>query len=372
MTDEYKLANPPDVEDEPDDPNLTTTRPFDPDRIRVNTTTALIANIVKRIDFNEIDLAPAFQRKARLWKPENKSRLIESLFLKIPLPVFYVSVDAKDNWSVVDGIQRLTTIYDFSKNVFPLQNLEYLIQLDGKTYDKLPRTYQRRIDEASLVVNEIQDGTPDEVMINIFKRINTGGMALNGQEIRNALNKGIVREFLKNLAQSPAFAAATNDSVSDDRMIAQEMVLRFLAFYLHPWQEYGNPNNGLDEFLNTTMRELNSMSQSKRDQLTKTFNQTMAAALSIFGDNAFRKPSTSARRNPISKALYEAWSVNLALLTAKQKTCLIQRKQDLYARFAILVEKPEFDSAITYSTGVPSKVMTRFDGIKNLILEVLQ
>lgn len=178
------------------------TRPFDPARIKINTQPALIAGLVKRIDYNEIDLAPAFQRKARLWKPENKSRLIESLLLKIPLPVFYVAEDENGNWAVVDGIQRLTTIHDFVKGKYALSSLEYLTQLDKLEFEHLPRPMQRRIEETSLVINVIQDGTPEEVMINIFKRINTGGMPLSAQEIRNALYKGGARKILQDIAKS--------------------------------------------------------------------------------------------------------------------------------------------------------------------------
>jgi hypothetical protein len=182
--------------------------------------------------------------------------LVESLLLRIPLPVFYISADAKDRWSVVDGVQRLTTIYDFIKGTFALRGLEYLMQLEGLTFAQLPRSFQRRIEETSLQVHRIQDGTPEEVMINIFKRINTGGISLTAQEIRNALNKGPAREFLRELALSDEFKLATDHSVSDDRMDAQECVLRFMAFRLTNWEKYATDFAALDLFLNQTMRHL--------------------------------------------------------------------------------------------------------------------
>ena len=359
------------IEEEIEDPNLGISRPFDPDKIKVNTIPALIDGIIKRIDFNEIDLAPAFQRKARLWDIARKSRLIESLLLKIPLPVFYAASDTKDRWAIVDGIQRLTTIYDFAKNVFALQNLEYLTQLEGLKFEKLPRAFQRRIEETSLVVHLIQDGTPEEVMINIFKRINTGGMELTAQEIRNALNKGVVRDFLQNLSKAEEFGTATTRPINDSRMQAQEMVLRFLAFYTHSWQGYAQQNLGFDSFLTSTMRELNSMSESRRVELSQIFRRTMYVARAIFGADTFRKPFTEGRRKPINKALFECWSVNLALCSHEQQEVLIQKKLALTSGFGQLMNDQEFNASISASTAASARVTTRFLRIQQLIEETL-
>jgi Protein of unknown function DUF262 len=119
------------VDSEPEELGLIIDRPFDPEKIKVKTKAALVDSIVSRIDHGEIDLAPDFQRHAGIWNLVRKARLIESLLLRIPLPVFYVAADANENWSVVDGLQRMTTINDFVNNKFKLSNLEYLTQLNG-------------------------------------------------------------------------------------------------------------------------------------------------------------------------------------------------------------------------------------------------
>jgi hypothetical protein len=182
------------VEEEKEEQGLVIERPFDPEKIKVKTKAALVDSIVKRISHGEIDLAPDFQRHARIWNAPRKARLIESLLLRIPLPVFYVAADASENWSVVDGLQRMTTINDFVNGIFPLSELEYLTQFNGFKFDDLPRPMGRRISETELVVHVIEPGTPEEVMFNIFSRINTGGMRLNDQEIRHALHKGPARD----------------------------------------------------------------------------------------------------------------------------------------------------------------------------------
>ncbi|SFC30659.1 DUF262 domain-containing protein [Collimonas sp. OK412] len=359
------------IEQEHEDPSLLIIQPFDPEKIRVNTIPAQVSLVIRRIEEKEIDLAPEFQRRARVWDQGRKSRLIESLLLKIPLPVFYVAADSKDNWSVVDGLQRLTTILDFVKNEFKLEGLEYLTQLNNLNYGSLPRAFQRRIEETSLVVNLIQDGTPEEVMINIFKRINTGGVSLTPQEIRNALNKGPARNFLRDLAKSDAFLLATASSINDDRMEAQECILRFFAFFLHPWQNYLVSNPGLELFLNQTMRLLNSLSENQLKNSGDIFINAMDTAYKIFGSDTFRKRyAENDRRKMVNKALFEAWGVNIALCT--QKDLLIQRKEFLRRDFISLMNDPDFDASVSSSTGAPKRVEKRFSAIANLIEQITQ
>ncbi|WP_225174110.1 MULTISPECIES: DUF262 domain-containing protein [unclassified Bradyrhizobium] len=355
------------VEEERLDQGWIIDKPFDPDKIKVTTERKTIDLIIRRIDHGEVDLAPEFQRRARVWHPRRKSQLIESLLLRIPLPVFYVAANHRDDWAVVDGLQRLTTIFDFMKNVFPLTGLEYLDALDGLTFGRLDRSMQRRIEETELVINVIQPGTPEEVMINIFKRINTGGAPLTGQEIRNALHKGPVREFLRGLADSAEFKSATDNRVRDERMDAQEMVLRFLAFRMTAWAEYRV--NDLDAFLNDAMHQLNAMSQEGRDALGLEFRRAMRAATSIFEGDAFRKPRIlGGSRNPVSKPLFEAWSVNLACLNDEEISLLVEQRQAVRDAFQSLVrDDPEFVISISYSTGVPRRVSKRFGEVARLV-----
>ncbi len=300
------------IEDENDSVEIK--RPFDPEKIKVRTINIVVEQLVSRIKHEEIDLAPDFQRMAGIWDHKRKSRLIESLLLRIPIPVFYVAADDNEKWSVVDGVQRISTIYAYVTGEFPLKQLEYLTQLTKHLHDELPRQMQRRISETQLVVNVIEPGTPEEVMFNIFRRINTGGMTLKGQEIRHALHPGPVRDYLKELAQSQEFLNATNRSIGTDRMADRECVLRFLAFHIDPWEDYSA--NDLDGYLGTAMRKINRMSSDDRDTLTMDFKKAMSSAFDIFEHNAFRKPKP--HRGPISKALFETWGVGLARCSRKK------------------------------------------------------
>lgn len=324
--------------------------------------------LVSRIERGEIDLAPDFQRAAGIWNARRKCRLIESLLLRIPLPVFYVAADHKGNWSVVDGLQRSSTINDFVTGGFVLNQLEYLTKLNGSSYGDLPRAMQRRIRETQLVVNVIEPGTPEEVMFNIFLRIHTGGMILNGQEIRHALNPGPVRPYLMQLAETEEFLAATAGSIKTTRMADRECVLRFLAYYIQPWEEYDA--NDLDGYLVVTMKKINGMSPDKRADVLGEFKKAMRAGFDIFGPKAFRRqysPEDGPRR-PVSKALFEAWGVGLARRSDEEISILTDKREGVVNGFIDLMYKDrEFEAAISSSTGSPARVRKRFQAIEELI-----
>lgn len=356
---------------EKDDPREEITEPFDPEQIKINTRSLVVDQIMTRIEDGVLDLAPDFQRLRGIWDSERKSRLIESLLLRIPIPVFYMAADDDDRWSVVDGVQRISTIHEYVTDEFPLSRLQYLTSLEKCKHASLPRRLQRRINETELSVNVIDPGTPPEVMYNVFLRINTGGMTLNGQEIRHALNPGPVRDYLKELAQSEEFVRATDNSVKETRMADRECVLRFLSFRINPWEDYSA--NDLDGYLGRVMKALNGMEMGERKALTRDFKKAMSAAYDLFGENAFRKPtSDSGRRRPINRALLEAWSVQLARCSVKQISALVEQRIHIQRRFKQLVEEDdEFERAISYSTGSRRRVHKRFQAIEQLVKDFL-
>jgi hypothetical protein len=345
--------------------------PFDPTKIRVDTRPMTIDLVIKRIKHNEINLAPDFQRQADIWDDKAQSLLIESILIRIPLPAFYMDATNEDQWLVIDGLQRLSTLKRFILDLkLRLNKLEFLTSLNGKTYEELPRNYQRRIDETILNIYLIEKGTPPEVKYNIFRRINTGGEPLSPQELRHALNPGKATKFLKKLADFQEFKNITNlSNKKTKRMDDHEFVLGFIAFTLTPYKDYP-VKQGRDYFLNEAMDKINTMDTTMEEEIENNFKKAMQAAMDIFGEDAFRKISKkNTRKMPINKALFESWSVTLSQLSYQKIETLKQRKQVLKDKFIEYLEKDkDFLDSVSQAA---NKVEYRFIKIEKIIQETL-
>ncbi|NET07113.1 MAG: DUF262 domain-containing protein [Symploca sp. SIO2B6] len=346
---------------------------YDPEQINIATREPTIDLVLRRIDEEALNLAPDFQRQANIWKDDVKSRLIESILLRIPLPAFYIDATDEEHWLVVDGLQRLSALKQFvidkSEKRLKLIGLEYLKELEGKTYDQLERRYQRRIEETQVTVYLIDKGTPLEVKYNIFKRINTGGTPLSNQEIRHALNPGKGTKFLAKLAESKEFKKVVELSDSKKkRMDDREFVLGFLAFKLTSYEKYRDGYR--DEFLNGALVKLNKLTEEELNNLEVKFKDAMNTAWDIFEGNAFRKlPKKTQRKQPLNKSLFEAWSVNLSNLSDEQIQVLNNKKQKLIAQF---IDRADNDKQFLDSISqAANKVQYRFQTIEEIIKGVL-
>lgn len=366
------------VEVEHPDPNSSAeysiSEPFDPDDIEVNTRNPTIELLLSRVRDGAINLEPDFQRRRGIWTEDRQSRLIESILLKIPLPTLYAAEDEEENWDIIDGIQRLSTIVRFveptaiEESRLTLRGLDYLKDLEGKGFEELPTRLKRRLRETELVVHLIRHNTPDVVKFNIFARINTGGMVLSSQELRHALVPGKARVILGEWARSKAFLEATDYSVRDERMADRELLLRYIAFTLTPFPEY--KYRDLDRFLVDAMKRLTAASDSETNELWRQFERAMTYARKIFHKDAFRKrfnPGDS--RYPINKALFEAVSVNINSFEDDQLEKIVANRDYLMEKYMNLMRDPDFDRSISQGTGDIGKVRTRFTKIKNVLQE---
>jgi hypothetical protein len=358
------------------------TEPFDPKLIDVTTEARSLDTLIKRLEIGKIDLDPDFQRSRGIWRMEKKSQLIESLLLRIPLPTFYVAEvpddSGEDGWAVVDGIQRLSTIAEFvnpwllDQTPLRLSGLQYLRQEEGKSFAELPQGLQLRILESQFTIQVIRKTTPEPVKLNIFARINTGGVPLSAQELRHALTPGPAREILKELAGSDSFQNAVDHSVRPSRMADREMVLRFLAFRIEDPLDYRRSD--FNEFLRDSMKKINSWDREEAGRFRREFENTMLACAQIFGNDAFRKRySRRDPRRPVSKALFEAVAVAVATVIEPSPTEISRelrsRAGEIKKAFIELMSDNEFDRAISQGTGDLRRVRYRFGSLIGLMGE---
>lgn len=360
--------------------NEPITIPFDPNLIRIRRDPFTLGELIDKIEYDEVNFETSFQRKSDLWDSTKQSRLIESVLLRLPLPAFYFDeIIENENdinkrrsvWQVIDGLQRCSAFNNFIvKQSLALENLEFLTRFNGAKYDDLPRELQRRINQSPITVYIVEKGTPDEVKFNIFKRINTGGLVLNAQEIRHAMNQGIAADYVASLAEMDSFKRATCNIIKTERMEDRDFVTRYVAFYLQDYAEY-QPD--LDSFLTKGMAKIKSVTQEEREEMKENFDKAMHTSMSIFGDDAFRKrQNPTDRRKPINKALFEVLSVYFAKLSEAQSQLLISKKELFKSKFMLLNNDPKFLYAISSGTGQKESVNRRYIDIKRIIDETLE
>ncbi|MBX9599131.1 MAG: DUF262 domain-containing protein [Burkholderiales bacterium] len=268
-----------------------------------------------------LELAPSYQREGNIWDTKRKSELIESILMGMPLPVFYFFSDVNGVWQVVDGRQRLTTLFDFLENKFALaKDLNILKEICGKKFEELPPFQQGIIEDYSLHINLIKPPTPDRVKFDVFDRVNRGGISLNNQEMRNAIYQGKATELLNELAKNQDFLTVTEKSVSDKRMKDKYIILRFIAFYLLKSESYKNilldeRNNpieyrsDIDDLLGKIMQFINRADESLISELKEVFNQTMHNVLHVFGAGCFRVSNyidNNGKNLPVNMAWFES------------------------------------------------------------------
>jgi hypothetical protein len=359
--------------------------PFDPTKIDIIVKTMTIGSLQTRLENEELDLTPEFQRQANVWNAKRKARLIESILLRIPLPSFYFSEDKDGSYAVVDGLQRLCSIFHFMNRSLlakatnaalsdlRLNELQYLKELEGLSFGGLDRKFQRRVSELEITANIIRANTPPAVKFNVFARLNQGGMPLTAQEIRNAIFPGRWRDRVRGMAESSAFLRATDGKVPKDRQQDIELVLRFVSL----WQ-LGEPfkrpvGQTLDEFLNAAVeQQLTTWTDDQWQRAESAFYRSLEVARSIFGRHTFRKSAGYERRKPINRGLFEAQLIACWRLSPEEVEKVLERSSDAAALFSkALDDDIDFNQSLLYATGSPGASNTRIWTIARIFGEIL-
>jgi len=244
-----------------------------------------IESLVRRLEENEIEI-PEFQRQY-VWKPEEASRFIESILLGLPVPNIFL---AKDKFTykflIVDGLQRLETLYHFTRGHFPSGKRFALKGVDphfnNLTYGSLPPEDRRNFDNYTIHATIISESDNSNRMFHLFERLNTSGTPLTSQEIRGCLYHGPFNLLLKELATHPLWL--TLYGKGNTRMEGEELILRFFALHYELHQFRGN----MKEFLNYFMSLNRTLESPDGNEMRDMFTNTLNYIIQSLGRDAFK------------------------------------------------------------------------------------
>lgn len=357
-------------------------KPYDPEKIKLRTDKISLAQVSAMIDNRDIDLTPEFQRNL-VWDPFRKSRLIESILLRIPLPMFYFSEDLEGRFTIIDGLQRISAIKEFMENKFSLKNLQYLENCEGKYFKDegnkkgLEAKYVRWFNLTNISANIIDPISPPQVKYDIFRRINTGGKPLNNQEIRNCLAGQGLRDTLKAMVNTTEFKTATDNSVRSTRMDDQEIALRFLAFEeLFSRDRNINDYSGyMESFLDDyTERHKRDTPQDFEDKVQLFVNAMKNATYLIGGRYAFRKilPESinpNARKQILNKALFVVTSLLLSQYPYEEVIRYNKEGQLTEITADTIVEDDQLYNYLSYSTNSKANMLYVFKIFNELFIK---
>lgn len=339
-----------------------------------------LETLVKRIKSHSIKLDPDYQRRHR-WTIETSSRLIESLVLNIPIPAIFISqdIDVDDEvdsnisrYTVIDGQQRLTAIYDYLNGSFALDGLETLSELNGSFYRDLPPFLIRRLEERTVKCLRIDSTVDSQVKFDIFERLNTGSVKLEAQELRNATARGPFNDLIKELALYQPFRALiqVNDaepeaSVKVQRMEDAELVLRFFALKAGRYKQL---RKGFKAFLTASMVEFNQFDGDQLKLMSREFKTYMRFIHDNAGPKAFSKWRIDGERrkqmSSFNAAVYDAVAIGIASTFSVNEIRRDAGVQTMTIRdYDVLFEDRDFFAAVSGSVNDAAKVNYRIDAM---------
>jgi hypothetical protein len=341
-----------------------------------------VETIVQQVKQGNIDLDPAFQRR-NAWRDHRRSRLIESFILSFPVPQIVLAENPrrKKTFIVIDGKQRLMTIAGLYLSEFReywtqprLSGLTILKELNRIGLDTLLKDAQfsaerRQLGNADIRTTVITGFTSEDVLYDIFYRINTGSVPLSSQELRQVLNRG---EFAKHLLdvtsqQNPLWELLGIDA-PDPRLRDVELLLRLVAWRTSSRSYIGN----MKPFLDSTMERLNGSWIKERSSIEKVIGQLLRGvetAARVFGEYAGRKFKAGHFERSLNRAVFEVQAYYFS--DPQIRSAAITKKKALLAGFKNLSEDSDFTASIEATTKSIENYRTRFDGYRSMLRNVL-
>lgn len=319
---------------------------------------------------NSLILSPYYQRYDGIWSLKDKSLFIESIILNIPIPSIYLSEDSKGNLIVIDGRQRLSTLFEFmdEKKGFRLQGLSILKELNGYKFNKLvgdKEKFRSKIEDRSLHIAKLRYGTDETFIIETFERVNTKGAKLNAQEIRNAIHHGKSTDLLNDISD---YYCGENKIIDKKRMKDKYIVLRYFAmqFFYNSICENKNVDfKSISDYLSKIMIKINSFSNEEVEALKENFIKIYDRAKSVFKERAFRLDI----KLPINMILFEMTLIIVNELMAKSDNEIIEAFNSYlnWNDTENLERETSFEKNIKYHRDSKENIQERLLYIKNLM-----
>jgi uncharacterized protein with ParB-like and HNH nuclease domain len=322
-----------------------------------------VDSIVKRIAAEDI-VVPLFSweppkrsgivgfQREYVWPRPKADRFIESLLLGLPVPGIFLVKENNGRLLVLDGHQRLYTLRAFYDGIinseeYRLENVQK--QFAGKRYRDLETEDRRRLDDSIIHATVIRQDEPTDDQSSIyliFERLNTGGVNLQPQEIRVALYHGEFVRVLRKLNDNGSWRKLFGAKSS--RLKDMEMILRFFAFYFHA-QQYRSP---MKDFLNRYMASNQDLQRQSEEDLTNTFDRTVATIAAHIGPKAFRPVRA------VNAAVIDSLMIGVA---RRLSAGPIKKLKLLREHYEHLLDNKVYWDAVQTGTSQEANVATRID-----------
>jgi Protein of unknown function DUF262/HNH endonuclease len=307
----------------------------------------------------QLNLNPDWQR-AYVWKGKRPSFLIESVLMRLPIPVIFLARTSEGGMEVIDGVQRLTTIFNFLESKFALTGLEVFKELNGKRFKDLTPKMQSDIEDAVIKCFELSENTSQDLKFITFERINTGGMSLNEMEIRNCIYRGRLNTKLADWAKNEDFRNAINMRNLGDRMFDRSLILRFLAF---DTIKHDKASAGIKSFLNSFFQAYKDSNDETIADFDKRFRRAMRNSFTVFGSNAFRLRKNDYKGGGewaprANAAIFQVIATSLAPYDTVQ---ISQRADAIMEEYLDILSDQQWIDAVSKSTGDAKKIKYAFE-----------
>lgn len=346
-----------------------------PQEVRKITTQAYdksVADIIRMIEDGDINLNPEYQRNY-IWDNKKSSLLIESLILNVPIPVVYVSQEEDDSWTVIDGLQRLNSLFRFFQRDFKLSGLEILTELNKSDVKSLNPKALRVLKNGLLRIIVISHDSHPEIKYDVFMRLNTGAVKLNDQELRNCLYRGKLNEKIKEITNKQNILSLFNLESPHKRMADCELILRFLSLYSN-FNKLDNSINNykgrMKNFINDFLLKNTKIKDEDVLEIENLVDEVTETIINVYSENAFKRfNSEGIYESTLNRALMDILFISTAVLDREK---IIENKIEIFQKFkSLMINDSDFRNSITIGTSDTKVLNYRIDKwineIKNII-----